>query len=166
MAREKAEAAGVPVHLLQVNLTELTGLRDRRFDYAACLFSTLGMVLGYRKPPGACRSTTSYRLLRPGGLFVLHVHNRWFNVWNRPGRAWLLQDGWNRRLKRYECGDRVMPVHQGVAGLTLHLFTRREAMRLVDRCGFLHPRGATGEPAARWPIDMVVVVRTAAGGNT
>jgi hypothetical protein len=29
-----------------------------------------------------------------------------------------------------------MPVHQGIAGLMLHLFTRREAVRLLRRAGF------------------------------
>ena len=29
-----------------------------------------------------------------------------------------------------------MPVHQGIAGLTLHLFTRREAIRLLRGAGF------------------------------
>ena len=29
-----------------------------------------------------------------------------------------------------------MPVHQGIAGLTLHLFTRREACRLLTDAGF------------------------------
>ena len=33
-------------------------------------------------------------------------------------------------------GDRVMPTHQGVAGLTLHLYTRREAVRCLRRAGF------------------------------
>ncbi len=25
----------------------------------------------------------AFRVLRPGGRFILHVHNRWFNVWDR-----------------------------------------------------------------------------------
>ena len=95
VARDKADAAGVRVHLLHANLAELDGLRDGGFDYAACLFSTLGMVMGAanrRRVVGH-----AFRLLRPGGRFVLHVHNRWFNVWNGPGRAWLLRDVWDRR---------------------------------------------------------------------
>src|SRR5207249_4843604 len=65
-----------------------------------------------------------------------HVHNRWFNIWNRPGRAWLVADLWRRLLRRGDAGDRVMPVHQGIAGLTLHLFTRHEATRLLTDAGF------------------------------
>jgi SAM-dependent methyltransferase len=133
VARAKAGAAGAAVHLLRANLAELDCLRDGCFDYAACLFSTLGMVVG-----SAVRRRVvghAFRVLRPGGRFVLHVHNRWFNAWDRGGRAWLLRD-WLRGWGGSERGDRVMPVHQGVAGLTLHLFTRREAVRLLAAAGF------------------------------
>jgi hypothetical protein len=78
----------------------------------------------------------AFRVLRPGGRFVLHVHNRWFNVWNAPGRAWLARNALDARLGRAEAGDRVMPPHQGVAGLALHLFTRGEAVRLLREVGF------------------------------
>jgi len=45
-----------------------------------------------------------------------------------------------------ERGDRVMPVHQGVAGLTLHLFTRGEAAGLL--------RGAGLRIVAVWPLSL------------
>ena len=86
---------------------------------------------------------------------MLHVHNRWFNVWNGPGRAWLLRDWWDRRLGRAEGGDRVMPVHQGVAGLTLHLFTRGEAVRLLTGAGFriceVRPVSLRSDGRLTWP---------------
>ncbi len=107
---EKAAAAGVTVHRLQANIVQLDGLRDGVFDYAACLFSTLGMVTGATERRQVIGHV--HRLLRPGGRFVLHVHNRWFNFWDRAGRRWLLRD-----LLTLGMGDRPMPVHQGVAGL-------------------------------------------------
>ncbi len=127
VARAKT-GGGVP--LLRANIAELNGLNDQRFEYAACLFSTLGMVLGKENRRRVIAH--AFRLLRPGGCFVLHVHNRWFNVWNAPGRAWLLRN----ILTQTERGDRVMPVHQGVAGLTLHLFMRGEARQLLTEAGF------------------------------
>jgi hypothetical protein len=39
-------------------------------------------------------------------------------------------------LRNRQSGDRPMPVHQGIAGLTLHLFTRREVQRLLTEAGF------------------------------
>jgi SAM-dependent methyltransferase len=133
-AGAKAHAAGVAVHRLKANLVELEGLADRSFDYAACLFSTLGMIRG----AAARRRVVEhvFRLLRPGGKFILHVHNRWFNLWNPQGRRWLLKNWLGSWLGRAEAGDRVMPIHQGIAGLTLHLFTRREAVKLLRETGF------------------------------
>jgi SAM-dependent methyltransferase len=134
VAREKAEAAGLRVDLLRANLAGLDGVADGCFDYAACLFSTLGMVRG-----DAARRLVvgqASRVLRPEGVFVLHVHNRWFNALDPHGRRWLAGNLLASALGRAAPGDRTMPVHQNVAGLTLHHFTRREAVRLLQGSGF------------------------------
>jgi SAM-dependent methyltransferase len=133
VADEKAAACGLAVERLQANLTQLDCLADKTFDYAACLFSTLGMVIGAEQRRRVVAHAA--RLLRPGGKFILHVHNRWFNVWNSAGRVWLMRDLLGLRPPGVERGDRVMPVHQGVAGLTLHLFTRSETIRLLHDAG-------------------------------
>jgi SAM-dependent methyltransferase len=151
VARAKAAAEDLPVHLLRANLTELDALAPASFDYAACLFSTLGMVL-----PAAMRrraAAHAFRLLRPGGRLILHVHNRWFNARDPAGRAWLLKDLLGLRGPGLERGDRAMPVHQGIAGLTLHLFTRREAVALLTDAGFrvLEVRPISLRPDGRLP---------------
>ncbi len=133
VSRDKAVSANLSVNLLRANIAELNCLSDNAFDCVACLFSTLGMVLGAAQRQRVVAH--AFRVLRPGGRFILHVHNRWFNAWDRAGRAWLLRD-WLRSWLGGESGDRVMPVHQGIAGLTLHLFTRREACRLLTDAGF------------------------------
>ncbi len=130
VAHDRAREAGVRVELLKANLTRLDVLAGNSFDCAACLFSTLGMVRGNGERARVIEQ--AYRLLRPGGRFVLHVHNRWFNLWDREGRHWLLRSLCHGR----QAGDRTMPTHQGIANLTLHLFTRREACRLLQRAGF------------------------------
>jgi SAM-dependent methyltransferase len=134
VAETKAREQQVAIHRLKANLVELDALRDRSFDYAACLFSTLGMIAG----SGARRRAIAHvhRLLRPGGRFVVHVHNKWFNVWDSRGRRWLLHDLPRSWALRPSAGDRLMPVHQGIAGLSLHLFTRREVLRLLRDAGF------------------------------
>jgi SAM-dependent methyltransferase len=134
VAAAKAAAAGVGVNLLQANLVELNGLDNQTFDYTACLFSTLGMVTG----AGERRQVVAhaYRLLRPGGMFILHVHNRWFNVWDRAGRRWLFGDALRSLGRRNALGDRPMPPHHGIACLALHHFTRAEAVRLLRGAGF------------------------------
>jgi SAM-dependent methyltransferase len=130
VAGEKAAAGGVPVDLVKANLVQLDGLADATFDHAACLFSTLGMIDGAAHRRQSIRHI--FRLLRPGGVFVLHVHNRWFNFWDRGGRRWLLGD-LAASVSGREGGNRVPP---GRAGPTLHHFTRREATQLLRDAGF------------------------------
>jgi SAM-dependent methyltransferase len=134
VAAEKARQDGVSVHLLRANLTDLGSLAPGSFDCAACLFSTLGMVKGAEMRQRAVAEV--HRLLRPDGRFILHVHNRWFNLWSPQARRWLLVDLLRQVAGRAPGGDRVMPAHQGIAGLELHLFTRRETLRLLRQAGF------------------------------
>jgi SAM-dependent methyltransferase len=130
----KAAAAGVVIQRLQANLTALDVLDDRSFDYAACLFSTLGMVRGAEQRRRVVEQV--HRILRPGGKFVLHVHNRWFNFWDPRGRRWLVKDLFRSLRGHGHAGDRAMPAHAGLPALTLHLFTRRETLRLLRQAGF------------------------------
>lgn len=134
VAAQKAKQAGLPVELLQANLTHLECLADGTFDCAACLYSTLGMIRGQDMRRRMIEQV--YRLLRPGGCFVLHVHNRWFNLWHGQGRRWLLQNYFRSLIGQEERGDRLMPAHQGIGGLILHLFTRHEAIQLLRGAGF------------------------------
>jgi SAM-dependent methyltransferase len=153
VARAKAAAEGVAVQVLKGNLVELDALTDQSFDYAACLFSTLGMVapaLARRRVVGH-----AYRLLRSGGRFMFHVHNRWWNVRDPGGRRWLVADTFRKLLRRPNAGDRTMPPHQGLAGLTLHHFTRREAIGLLAEAGFevveVRPVGLGPGGKLAWP---------------
>jgi len=114
----KARAACGSATFLKGNLTELNDLNGP-FDYAACLFSTLGMVRGAENRAKVIASAS--RLLKPGGRFVLHVHNRYFR-----GLGWR---NWGR-------SDITMPQVYGGAQLTLHHFSRGEAIKLLQVSGF------------------------------
>ena len=120
--------------LLEANLTDLRCLANESFDYAICLFSTLGMIQGTQHRQRVVAE--SHRLLRPGGTLIVHVHNRWFSVWDSGGRRWLVSDWCRQRIGHPQAGDRPMPPHQGVAGLALHHFTRREIVKLLEGAGF------------------------------
>ena len=154
---EKAATLGLTIPSVCANLAELDMFADRSFDHAACLFSTLGLVVG----ADARRRVVAHahRLLRPGGVFVIHVHNRWFNFWTSHGRGLLFKELLASWLGRGEPGDYEMPPHQGVGPLTMHLFTRREIVGLLRSCGFeiveVRPLSLR-----RWPTCVSVVVRT------
>src|SRR5262249_16670 len=91
------------------------------------------------------------------GRFVLHVHNRWRSLWDPQGRRWLLGNLPASLLGLAAAGDRVMPTHQGIAGLTLHLYTRGEAGRGPRRGRPPRGRGPRRGPGGRG--------RGAAGGG-
>lgn len=131
---------------VESNLVDLAGLADGSFHYAACLFSTLGMVRGAGNRAAAVRA--AYRVLEPDGRLVLHVHNRWFH---RLGPARLAGQAWKTLAGAADAGDVTMPQAYAGAPLTLHHFTRSEALRLLTDAGFRvlqeHPVTEAGGPA-------------------
>ncbi len=123
------------------NLVELPVV-FRDFDYAACLFSTLGMIRGEANRDAVLRNV--FRSLCPGGRFVLHVHNRYFHGVGLRG--------WRR-------GDIAMPQAYGGAPLTLHHYSLAEAQRAMQGAGFrlleVTPVNASGWLPKRWLLPKV-----------
>jgi len=153
VARRKSAEAGLAIDWQAGNLTDLAGVPTASFDHAACLFSTLGMIRGDAQRQAALAE--AYRVLKPGGVFVLHVHNRWWRLYDPAGRDWLLADTFGRRDRDLERGDHRMPTHQGVAGLVLHLFTRGEIVSGLRRAGFVvreaRPISLAPDGRLTWP---------------
>jgi SAM-dependent methyltransferase len=134
IAAQKAESAGIQIPLVRANLVELDCIRSEQFDYVACLFSTLGMISGASNRRQALAH--AFRILKPGGRFVLHVHNLWFHLGTRAGRRWLVRDRCRRLSRRDDFGDYEMPAHEGITGLALHHFSRGEILRELKSAGF------------------------------
>lgn len=151
-ARANADTAGVPATWIETNLVDLNGVPHSSFEYAACLFSTLGMVRGdtnRRAAVAAVRQT-----LKPSGRLVLHAHNRHFHAL-----------GW----RGWRSGDITMSQTYAGSPLTLHHFTRIELVRLLQTTGFRLVRmlsvDVAGEPitwasrlrAYGWLVEAHVV---------
>lgn len=134
VAAENLRRSAASADLLKANLVELDCLRDGSFDAAICMFSTLGMIAGAENRQRVLGN--AHRLLRPGGLLVLHVHNRWHSFWNPVARWWLFKDLARSILPWHTPGDQIMPYHQGISNLYLHVFTRRETKRVLRAAGF------------------------------
>jgi SAM-dependent methyltransferase len=99
------------------NIVEYTS--DIPFDYAACLFSTLGMVRGVRERLRVLNAVRG--LLRPGGRFVVHAHHRGYS-----------RLGW----RRFITADHRREQAYGGAPLTLHHFRESELQSLLEAAGF------------------------------
>lgn len=130
-ARENAANAGANVVWTAANLVDLAGMADASFDYAACLFSTLGMVRGAENRLAAAKSAA--RILKPGGRFVLHAHHRGFRG---LGLRMRFVQAWRSLIGSASAGDVTMPQAYGGAPLTLHHFSRSELVALLDAAGF------------------------------
>lgn len=129
--RENATTVGMGVEWIKGNLVDLTDLPEQSFDYAACLFSTLGMVHGHENRAKVLAN--AFRLLKPGGRFVLHVHNRFFRG---LGFARVCGQFTRTLFERSSAGDITMPQAYSGAPLTLHHFMRHEAIQMLWGAGF------------------------------
>ncbi len=131
---EKARAENLSIWGLRANLVELDCLADHSFDYAVCLFSTLGMIRGRRHRRRVLAHVR--RMLKPEGLFVLHVHNFWFNLFDPAGRRWLAGHLLSLPFRRgVERGDKFFH-YRGIPQMFLHTFTLGELRRELAAAGF------------------------------
>jgi len=134
IVRKKSDDASLGIDCVQANLVELDCLGDETVDVAVSLFSTLGMIRGRDNRKRALRHTR--RIMRPGGVFVLHVHNYWYNLRDPTGPWWLLKNLLRSIFIRdLEAGDKFFD-YRGVPNMFLHVFRRGELRRDLRRAGF------------------------------
>lgn len=131
---QKAREESLSIDRLRADMTQLGCLRDHIADYAICMFSTLGMIRGRANRLRVLRHAR--RILKPGGKFVLHVHNRWYNLFDPQGRLWLMRNMLSVLLKQdQELGDKFFD-YRGIPNMFLHVFTRRELKADLVAAGF------------------------------
>lgn len=130
----KARAGNLPIDRVLANLVELGCLADHSADYCILMFSTLGMIAGNDNRRRVLAHVR--RILKPGGLFAIHVHNRLFNLFDPQGRWWLAGSYLGRgRRQGLEVGDKIFD-YRGIPNMRLHLFTRRELLKELRLAGF------------------------------
>lgn len=119
--------------LLRADLADLDAVSGRMFDVGACLFSTLGMI----SPAEARDSFLDHarRILKPGGLFLVHAHNRWWHLGSTAGRQWLAKDFWLRLTGKAGAGEFRHPDAPAAAPALTH-YSRGELRNLLTRHGF------------------------------
>ena len=131
---EKARLDQLHIDRVCANLADLGCLDNAWADYACCLFSTLGMIDGEENRLAALKGIR--RTLKPGGIFVLHVHNAWHHLRYREGRRRFLRDLPNRLPGRVSTfGDRTY-AYRGLPRMFLHAFSKRELTRLIEASDF------------------------------
>lgn len=72
VVRVKTFDGNLPIQCVQADWVELDGVADAR-----------GMIRGRENRVAALQHTR--RILKPGGPFVIHVHNNWYKLWDPGG---------------------------------------------------------------------------------
>lgn len=131
---QKAADQHLHIDRVRANLVELDCLADDWADYAICLFSTLGMIQGRDNRDRTLAHVR--RIVKPGGLFVVHVHNVWYNLYNPVGRRWMIRHLGAKLLGRQsDPGDKYF-AYRGIPKMYLHTFTQREFIGAICAAGF------------------------------
>ncbi len=150
---EKADIDDLPISCVRGNLVELDFLADDCVDHAICMFATLGMIRGRENRQQALRHVR--RILRPGGKFVLHIHNYWYDLYF-PGGIWMMLGNLIRSLRQSdrEAGDKFFE-YRGIPNMFHHVFTRGEIGRLLKSAGMTVQEVTQLDPQResqlRWP---------------
>ena len=126
--QQKAAARNLSATCLRGNMVELDFMPDRVADIVLCLFSTLGMIRGHAHRQAATRHI--HRILKPGGVFMLHVHNLWHNLWIPQGNRWLFGNLAKSCCGLATRGDKTYD-YRGVSNFYLHMFTYGELRSLL-----------------------------------
>jgi ubiquinone/menaquinone biosynthesis C-methylase UbiE len=134
VTQRKMIETGLHLQLLKANLCDLSPLDTGSFDYVISMFSTLGMIVGTSARRQALAEI--HRILKPAGLFGLHVHNRWFNLFDPQGRRWLARNLYAQLVGSPHAGDKVQSRYRGIPNLRIHLFSARELRRELFSAGF------------------------------
>jgi SAM-dependent methyltransferase len=167
IAGEKLAWSGLPRRLVRGDLLEVDHLiRPGSFDYAICMFSTLGMIAGGANRLRFVRGVR--RLLRPGGLFVVHVHNLRCNFFTTEGLGAMAASAARRVLGRGEWGDKILSSYRGIRNMCIHVFSRPEVVNLLETAGLRvlevvhlnrHRDGRLGSRfAASWRANGFIVL--------
>ena len=130
---EKLEKEKFVPRIVRGNLLELP-FKDNSFSYGLCMFSTIGLIAG--KKNRAAFLKEACRILQPGGLFFVHVHNRLFNVFDSWGRRWLLKTYLPNPFTEAEIGDKIFDYYRGIRDMYLHVFSLGEIKRALRRARF------------------------------
>jgi len=133
VVREKLRCESLAAELVRSSMTDLSWFPDRSFRYAICMFSTMGLVRGHENRREFLREV--WRVLQPRGLFVVHVHNRLYRLWDREGACWWVRSCLFPPSADLEMGDMVGEYH-GIPDMYLHLFSLGELKGLIRGAGF------------------------------
>jgi ubiquinone/menaquinone biosynthesis C-methylase UbiE len=130
-ARKAAKHLGVKVKLTALDATALKGVHSGQFDAVIAMFSAIGTIPGSKNRQKALDEFA--RVVKPGGIVIIHAHNRWDTVlkpmfWNWMVRSYL---GTDRKMER---GD-IISDYNSLEGMFNHFYSPREFRASFRKAG-------------------------------
>ncbi len=136
VAAEKIAQAGVNGTIIRTDMMALPmPFAPGSFDYAACMFSTLGLVAGRANRRALLVGIAE--ALGPGGLLAVHAHNRWHGLTRADGVYFLAANLWETWRGRAEWGDKILWYYRGIRNMYVHVFSRGELRDLLTEAGLI-----------------------------
>jgi ubiquinone/menaquinone biosynthesis C-methylase UbiE len=126
------EKEGLKAKLYNLDATNLSKIRNKTFDCVICMYNSLGCI-----PKSANRQQAMNefsRVIKPGGLVVVHCYNKEGQVWTISDIWWNLKDKlW--RNPELERGD-MLYYHSAQLGHSfIHYFSIDEFRNVFRKAG-------------------------------
>lgn len=132
LVKKDLQKQGLHAKLYNCDITKRLPLKDNSVDYVICMFSSLGAIPGSENRLDALLEFK--RILRPGGLVIVHGHNRLGNFGNFRYLKSTAKMYLNRE-KDLELGDAIVS-YGTVQETFIHIFSPREFRKMYESSGF------------------------------
>ncbi len=129
--REDLKKEILKADLFNLDITDLSKIPDNSFDYIICMYSSLGCVPGSENRQKAVNEFS--RIVKKGGLVVIHAHNRLANIGYLQYLDWTFKT-YFWRDPDLELGDNCLG-GQYLGGSYIHIFSPGEMKKLFEEAG-------------------------------
>ncbi len=149
--------------LIRANIAQLEGFHESIADAVICLYSSFGMIRGREHRRKMLAHVC--RMLKPGGCFIVHVHNRgnWL-TFPHGIKLWFESFRQSMKSNHSELGDRIYP-YRGLPSMFLHIFSRRELLSDLQHAGLrIESCRALNSTSADWLSRTWLLPSIRAGG--
>jgi ubiquinone/menaquinone biosynthesis C-methylase UbiE len=131
IARKAAKEAGVRMHFLNLDARRLKGVPTGKFDAVISMFSSIGTIPHAKNRQMAVNELA--RVTRPGGIVIIHAHNRLDTFLKRDWIGWAVKTTFSPD-EGLETGDMVTD-YNGLENMFNHFYTPAEFRRSFRKAG-------------------------------
>ncbi len=133
LVRAELRKESLKAKLLSRDVTNLKGVKDNYFDSVICMYSSLGCIPGSSNRQKAMAEFA--RILRPGGIVVVHAHSPLGDLEKPTDILLMLRDMFPKRPAGLERGD-CYYLHGSSLGYSyVHEFKPKEFRKLFESAG-------------------------------